>query len=54
MDIQKEYEQELIFRIESEDSNLKKKNKKKGIIRKAYENLDKMVMDRLKDRTGDC
>lgn len=54
MDIQKEYEQELIFQIESENNKLEKKNKKKGIIRKAGENLTKMMMDRLNGRTGDC
>lgn len=54
MDIQKEYEQELIFQIELEDSKMEKKIKKKGIIRKAGENLTKMMMDRLNSRTGEC
>lgn len=54
MDIQKEYEQELIFQIESSDNKEEKKAKRKGIIRKASENLNKMMIDRIKGRTGEC
>ena len=54
MDIQNEYEQELIFKVESEDNKIERKNKKKGIIKKATDNLSKMMMDRLEGRTGEC
>ena len=54
MDIQKEIEQELFFRLEVENKKEKQSHKQKKVIKLASENLKKMVMDRLEGKTGEC
>lgn len=54
MDIQKEYEQELIFQIEVENKKEKQSHKQKKVVKMASENLKKMMIDRLTGKTGEC
>jgi len=54
MDIQKEFEKELVFKIEIKNQNSKQKVKKKSVIKLASENLKKLVADRLGGKTGEC
>lgn len=54
MDIQNEYEQELVFQIESDDKKEKQTKKQKRVVKLAAENLKKMVIDKLSGRTGEC
>lgn len=54
MDIQKEYEAELIFQVEPEKKKDNKNIKTRKIIKVATENLKKMVVHRLNGRAGDC
>jgi len=54
MDIQKEFEQELVFKIEIKNQDSSQKIKKKRVIKLASENLKKMVIDRLGGKTGEC
>lgn len=54
MDIQNEYEQELVFQIESDDKKEKQTKKQKRVVKLASENLKKMVIDKLSGRTGEC
>jgi hypothetical protein len=54
MDIQNEYEQELVFQIESKNKEEKQNKKQKKVIKLASENFKKMVIDRLDGKTGEC
>lgn len=46
--------QELVFKIETNEQTKNKKVSRKKVIRMAEENLTKMMMDRLDQRTGEC
>lgn len=52
MDIQKEIEQELVFKIEIK--NKEKRIKQRRVVKLASENLKKMTIDRLSGKTGEC
>ena len=52
MDIQKEIEQELVFKIEIK--NKEKRIKQRRVVKLASENLKKMTIDRLNGKTGEC
>jgi len=54
MDIQKEFEQELVFKIEIKNQDIKQKVKRKRVVKLASENLKKMTLDRLSGKTGEC
>lgn len=54
MDIQNEFEQELVFKIEVKNQVEKQKSKKKRVIKLASENLKKLVESRLNGKTGEC
>jgi hypothetical protein len=54
MDIQNEYEQELVFQIETKDKKEKQIHKQKKVLKLASENLKKMVIDKLGGKTGEC
>lgn len=54
MDIQNEFEQELVFKIEAENKEEKHKHKQKKVFKLASENLVKLVIDRLDGKTGEC
>lgn len=54
MDIQKEFEQELVFKIEVKNKEGRQNNRQKRVIKLASENLKKMVIDRLGGKTGEC
>ncbi len=52
MDIQKEIEQELVFKIEIK--NKEKRIRQRKVVKLASENLKKMTIDRLNGKTGEC
>ncbi|MDD4135729.1 MAG: hypothetical protein PHN66_01495 [Candidatus Shapirobacteria bacterium] len=52
MDIQKEIEQELVFKIEIK--NKEKRIRQRKVVKLASENLKKMTIDRLSGKTGEC
>ena len=52
MDIQKEIEQELVFKIEIK--NKEKRIRQRKVVKLAAENLKKMTIDRLNGKTGEC
>jgi hypothetical protein len=54
MDIENNYEQELVFQIEVENKKEKQSHKQKRVVKLASENLKKMVIDRLEGKTGEC
>ena len=54
MDIENNYEQELVFQIEFKNSEEKQNHKQKKVIKLASENLKKMVMSRIDGKTGEC
>lgn len=54
MDIQNEYEQELVFQIESEDKKEKIDDKQKRIFRVTSKNLRKLTIDKLNGKVGEC
>jgi len=54
MDMENNYEQELVFSIESKDKEEKRKHKQKRVFKMASENLRQLVIDRLDGRTGEC
>jgi len=54
MDIENNYEQELIFQIKVEDKEQKQNHKQKKVVKMASENLKKLVMSRLDGKTGEC
>ncbi len=54
MDIENNYEQELVFQIEPKDKEEKHGYKQKKVIKLASENLKRMVIDRLNGKTGEC
>jgi len=54
MDIENNYEQELVFQIEPKNKEDKQTHKQKKVIKLASENMKKMVMDRLEGKTGEC
>ncbi len=54
MDINQEFEQELVFQVEPENKKSNKEVKTKKITKIATENLKKLVLDRLNERTGEC
>ena len=54
MDIENNYEQKLVFKIEVVDREEKQKIKKKRVVKLASENLKKLVESRLNGRTGEC
>ena len=54
MDYQNEFEQELVFQVEIKNKKETRSVKQKKVVKMAEENLKKMVIDRLSDRTGEC
>ena len=48
MDIENNYEQELVFKIE------KQNKKEKKVVKLATEQSKRLMMDRINGRTGDC
>lgn len=54
MDIENNYEQKLVFKIEPDNQEEKQKIKKKKVVKLASENLKKLVESRLNGRTGEC
>lgn len=54
MDIENNYEQELIFKIKIENKTNSQNKKEKKVVKMAVEQSKKLMLDRINGRTGDC
>jgi len=54
MDIENNYEQELVFKIENENKIKEQKKKERKVVKLATEQSKRLMMDRINGRTGDC
>ncbi|MDD4027206.1 MAG: hypothetical protein PHO75_03375 [Candidatus Shapirobacteria bacterium] len=54
MDIENNYEQELVFQVKVENKEDKQNYKQKKVVKMASKNFRKLVMSRIEGKTGEC